>query len=76
MFARKWGFDPHQVRRLREVKGWTLRELAGRVGCSAQALHSLEAGLTKPQVDTLGKLAAAFGMPIDDFFARGDSTDR
>jgi transcriptional regulator with XRE-family HTH domain len=32
----------HQIRRLRENKGWSQKELAKKVGCSQQAISAVE----------------------------------
>jgi transcriptional regulator with XRE-family HTH domain len=55
----------HQLRRLREARGWTLADLARQVGTSAPALHRYENGWDRFRVDTLRKLADALGARLD-----------
>jgi transcriptional regulator with XRE-family HTH domain len=55
----------HQIRRLREARGWTLADLARLVGTSAPALHRYENGWDRFRVDTLRKLADALGARLD-----------
>ncbi|MGD0485126.1 MAG: helix-turn-helix transcriptional regulator [Gemmatimonadales bacterium] len=55
----------HQIRRLREERGWTLAVLARRVGTSAPALHRYENGWDRFRVDTLRKVADALGARLD-----------
>lgn len=55
----------HQIRRLREERGWTLAALARRVGTSAPSLHRYENGWDRFRVDTLRKVAAALGARLD-----------
>jgi transcriptional regulator with XRE-family HTH domain len=55
----------HQIRRLREERGWTLAALARRVGTSAPALHRYENGWDRFRVDTLRRVAGALGARLD-----------
>ena len=55
----------HQIRRLREERGWTLAALAQRAGTSAPALHRYENGWDRFRIDTLRKVAAALGARLD-----------
>jgi transcriptional regulator with XRE-family HTH domain len=55
----------HQIRRLREERGWTLAALAQRAGTSAPALHRYENGWDRFRIDTLKKVAAALGARLD-----------
>lgn len=55
----------HQIRRLREARGWTLAALARRVGTSAPALHRYENGWDRFRVDTLRRVAGALGVRLD-----------
>jgi len=60
-----WSPLGHQIRRLREKRGWTLAALAQRVGTSAPALHRYENGWDRFRIDTLRKVAAALGARLD-----------
>jgi transcriptional regulator with XRE-family HTH domain len=55
----------HQIRRLREARGWTLSHLARRAGTSAPALHRYEGGWDRFALTTLRKIAFALGARID-----------
>jgi len=55
----------HQIRRLREERGWTLAALARRAGTSAPALHRYENGWDRFRADTLRKVAGALGARLD-----------
>jgi transcriptional regulator with XRE-family HTH domain len=55
----------HQIRHLREARGWTLAVLARRAGTSAPALHRYENGWDRFRVDTLRKVADALGARLD-----------
>lgn len=55
----------HQIRRIREERGWTLATLARRAGTSAPALHRYENGWDRFQVDTLRRVAGALGARLD-----------
>jgi len=50
-----------RVRSRREAAGWSMRELAGRVGVSQPFISKLESGRLLPSVSTLYALAAALG---------------
>lgn len=54
-----------QIRRLREERGWTLADLARRVGTSAPALHRYENGWDRFRVDTLRNVASALGASLE-----------
>jgi transcriptional regulator with XRE-family HTH domain len=54
-----------QIRRLREVRGWSLAELARRAGTSAPSLHRYEGGWDRFEVGTLRKIAAALGAQLE-----------
>ena len=49
---------------LRSERGWTLDELSGRCGVSRATLSRLENGEVSPTAAVLGRLCAAYGMPM------------
>ena len=51
------------VRELRERRGWTQRQLAGRIGCAAGAISDYEVAGSYPAPENLGAIAAALGVP-------------
>jgi transcriptional regulator with XRE-family HTH domain len=54
----------HHVRALRQARGWSLDELAGRSGVSKGMVVQIEAARTNPSVGTLCRIADAFGVAI------------
>ena len=55
---------PERLRRLRESRGLTQRELAEAIGVSRQAIGLYEAGEREPDLSTLQKLARALGTSM------------
>jgi transcriptional regulator with XRE-family HTH domain len=59
--------DHRIARRLRELRGeraWTLETLAGASGVSRTTLSRLENAEVSPTASVLGKLCAAYGLPL------------
>jgi transcriptional regulator with XRE-family HTH domain len=54
-----------QIRTLRKARGWSLAELARKVGSSAPTIHRYESGWDRFEMATLKKIAAAFGARLD-----------
>ena len=54
-----------QIRSLRKERGWTLSELAERVGTSAATMHRYESGWDRFEIPTLRKIAAALGARLE-----------
>jgi transcriptional regulator with XRE-family HTH domain len=57
-----------RLRQLRETRNISMRHLAQASGLSANALSTIERGLSSPSVSTLYKLADALGLPVTAFF--------
>jgi transcriptional regulator with XRE-family HTH domain len=57
-----------KIQYFRNVKGWTLTELADKSGVSRSFLGELEKGISVPTVIVLKKIADAFNVPVDMFF--------
>ena len=54
-----------QIRRLREDRGWTQRELARQVGCTQQAISAIEqAGYTRHSLPLLRRIAEALDADL------------
>ena len=51
---------------LRRLSGLTQEQVAQQVGLTRQAISSYESGRTQPDLDTLGRLAEAYGAEITD----------
>ncbi|MFD4837533.1 helix-turn-helix domain-containing protein [Achromobacter sp. NPDC058515] len=66
-----------RLKTLRQDRGWSLDDLAGRAGVSRATLSRLENAEVSPTASVLGKLCAAYGMTMsrlmlmveDDFVA-------
>lgn len=54
-----------QIRALRVSKGYTLAELAERVGTSAPTLHRYESGWDRFELTTLRRIARALGAALE-----------
>jgi len=54
-----------QIRALRVSKGWSLAELARRVGTSPPTLHRYESGWDRFEVATLRRVARALGASVE-----------
>lgn len=57
-----------QLRELRTAQDWTQADLAERLGVSRQTIISIESGRYEPSLSLAFKIAAAFGVRIEDVF--------
>ena len=66
------------LRALRKARGFTLSELAIRIGRSVGFLSQIERGLSTPSITDLRALAKAFDVPLSWFFLtdNGDEAER
>jgi transcriptional regulator with XRE-family HTH domain len=55
-----------RLRRVREQRGLTLTDAAGRTGISKSTLSRLETGQRRPSLELLLPLAQAYRVPVDD----------
>ena len=53
------------VRALREAKGWTQAELAGRLEVSRQTVNAIETEKYEPSLTLAFKIARLFRQPIE-----------
>ncbi|MEM1486367.1 helix-turn-helix transcriptional regulator [Oscillospiraceae bacterium PP1C4] len=58
-----------RIRELRKARNISQEELGFKASISAAHLGQIERGLKKPTVDTLGKIASALGISIQELFA-------
>lgn len=65
-----------RLRAARQDRGWTLEELAGRVGMSASTLSRLESGKRQATLELLLPLARQLGVRIDDLLEPRDHDPR
>jgi transcriptional regulator with XRE-family HTH domain len=59
------------VRRRREQKGLSLRDVAQQTGVSASTLSRIENGAGKPDADNIARLTAWLDMPIERVMHHG-----
>jgi transcriptional regulator with XRE-family HTH domain len=52
---------------LRRSRGWTLRMLAEKAGCSASFLSQIEQGKTSPSLVSMKEICRALGMTVAEF---------
>ncbi len=64
-----------RLKRLRTLRGLSLRQLAAESGLSATMLSQVERGVTEPSLATLRRLAAAFGEPVASLFEDESTPD-
>lgn len=68
---------PFQIRALRISRGWTQLQLAEAAGMSQPRIAEIEKGKRSLNLETLLRLASAFDVGLDVFFASfGDLVDR
>lgn len=68
--------DARLAERLRDERtgrGWSTAELSTRSGVSRAMIARVEAGAVQPTAALLGRLAAAFGVPLSLLFARAEA---
>jgi transcriptional regulator with XRE-family HTH domain len=58
------------IERLRRQRAWTQAQLAENVGATQPVISRIESGRMQPDAFLYGKLAAAFGMSVQDLEAR------
>lgn len=63
IFSRLMASVRLRVTELRKRRGWSQEELAKRAGVRRATIHALERGAS-PRLDTLAKLAVAFGVKV------------
>ncbi len=62
----------NDLRALRTQSGWSQEELGKRLGVSRQTIHAIESEKYDPSLPLAFKIAALFGLKIEDiFFAEG-----
>ena len=66
----------HNIRRLRDEKGWNQTELGFRAGASPSIISLIENGKRNPSTATLAKIAEALGVEVVDLFPKGPNSSR
>jgi transcriptional regulator with XRE-family HTH domain len=64
-----------RVRIEREVRGWSLTELAKRSGVSRAMIYKVETGAASPTAMLLARLAGAFEMSMSTLMVRAEMQD-
>lgn len=62
---------PRTLQRLREARGWTQKQLAGKAGCTVSTVSRYERGLVSPRLDAVHDLARALGVPATELVLAG-----
>jgi transcriptional regulator with XRE-family HTH domain len=55
-----------RLRVLRAERGWTLNQAAERAGVQPETISDAEHGERRPYAPTLAKIAAAYGVPVEE----------
>lgn len=58
----------NQLRELRELKEWSQRELADKLGVSRQTINAIETEKYDPSLPLAFKVARLFRQPIEKIF--------
>jgi len=64
----------NRVRELRTERGWSQSDLGDRLSVSRQSINAIEAGRYDPSLPLAFRIAAVFGLRIEDIF-RPDEAD-
>lgn len=64
-----------KVKSLRKQSNMSLRELAQNTGLSKTTLSDLENGTKNPSLDTVEKIATAFGLTSSDLLQKTDNPE-
>jgi transcriptional regulator with XRE-family HTH domain len=58
-----------RIRTVRDIRGWTQKDLASRSGLNGTDLADIELGLRYPSLEELGAIARCLGIPVSDLLA-------
>lgn len=72
---RDMDFSAPLAKEIRERRGLNRVAAARAAGLSRQGLINIEDGVSVPGVDTLGRLATAYGASVDEFYVHGSDAD-
>lgn len=61
-----------RIRHFRKLRGWTLQDLAERIGTTAQTIQRLETSNMTVSTDWLERIGAALGVPPISLLSGGD----
>ena len=54
-----------RLKQVRTDKGWSMVEMATRLGVTRQSVHAFESGKMRPSLETLAKLPGSTGVSLD-----------
>ena len=66
MVKRVNNYFGERMRHFRKERGWTLDDLAARIGSSKQVLSRYESGKRNPKISAAKKISDALGVELDD----------
>ncbi|HEX8571052.1 MAG TPA: helix-turn-helix transcriptional regulator [Caulobacteraceae bacterium] len=58
----------NRLRELRAARRWSQADLAERIGVSRQAVNALETDKHDPSLGLAYRIAALFGLPVEEIF--------
>ncbi len=61
----------NRLKERRAERGWTQADLAERAGVSRKTINTVENGVFTPSTVLALRLAAAFGLKVEDLFSLG-----
>jgi transcriptional regulator with XRE-family HTH domain len=65
-----------RIRREREIRGWTLADLAERAAVSKAMISKIERAETSPTAVLLGRLSGAFGITLSKLLDHSEESQR
>lgn len=68
-------YERKRLKAARIAKGVTQKELAARIGVTAQAVSSFEKGTKEPKMEMVKRIAEALGISVAELYGRTDLTD-
>ena len=60
------------IRKLREIRKMSQKELGERVGVSRQTINYIELGKTSPKITVALRIAKVFNIPVEQIFELED----
>ncbi len=66
---------PEQLKKLREQKRWSYKEMGGRIGVDYRAIKRYELGETQPPADILEEYVKAFGVTFEYLYYGEEISD-
>lgn len=58
----------NRIKVFRATHDWTQEQLADAIGVSRYTINALETGRHEPSLDLALRIAARFGVPVEDVF--------